>query len=42
MSKNETNIKCNRCGHEWLTASKMIYVNCPSCRKTTRNTTIKA
>ena len=24
-------IKCTKCGHEWETKSKMMYVSCPSC-----------
>lgn len=24
-------VKCDKCGHEWDTKSKHIYVSCPSC-----------
>jgi len=40
MTKPEVNIKCEKCGHEWFTESKLIKLNCPSCRKTTTNTTL--
>jgi Zn finger protein HypA/HybF involved in hydrogenase expression len=26
-------IKCEHCGYEWNTASRLIYVTCPSCYK---------
>jgi len=41
MTKQETNIKCEKCGYEWFTDSKLKRINCPSCRNTTTNTTIK-
>ena len=24
-------VKCKKCGYEWNTASKHVYVSCPSC-----------
>jgi ribosomal protein S27E len=39
--KPETNITCEKCGHKWFTNSKMIKLNCPSCRKITSNTTLE-
>jgi DNA-directed RNA polymerase subunit RPC12/RpoP len=29
----KTKQKCPRCGYVWESASKMLYVTCPSCRK---------
>jgi len=25
-------MKCQRCGYEWETVSKMIFITCPSCQ----------
>jgi len=25
-------IKCKKCGYEWETKSKMMFVTCPNCR----------
>ena len=30
-------IKCSKCGYEWNTESKMIWVTCPSCRLKVKN-----
>lgn len=40
--KKKTNIKCVHCGYEWFTTSKLLYVTCPSCKRATPNTTLKA
>lgn len=24
-------IKCDKCGHEWESRSRLVYVTCPSC-----------
>jgi len=37
----KTNIKCQKCGYEWYTKSKLRRVTCPSCGQKTPNTTIK-
>ena len=37
----KTNIKCQKCGYEWYTKSKLRRVTCPSCGCKTPNTTIK-
>ncbi len=29
---NKKDVKC-KCGYEWATESKLIFVNCPSCRR---------
>ena len=34
----ENKIKCKYCGYEWITASKMIMVSCPSCINKVVNT----
>ena len=28
--------KCNNCGHEWISKSKLIMVTCPSCMLKTK------
>ena len=28
--------KCDRCGYEWNSKSKMYFVTCPNCRKSVR------
>ena len=30
------NVKCQKCGYEWVTKSKMIYIGCPNCRRTSK------
>jgi len=30
-------IKCSNCGHEWITASNMMFVSCTSCLRKTLN-----
>jgi len=30
--ENKRQIKCQRCGYEWITTSEMIYVSCPNCQ----------
>jgi len=30
-------LKCNHCGYEWDTKSKLKFVSCPSCMKKVRN-----
>ena len=30
-------IKCKQCGHEWITASNMMFVSCTSCLRKTLN-----
>jgi len=43
MSKNKILIiekvenTCEKCGYKWMTRSKLLYVTCPSCRRTVRN-----
>jgi len=37
----KTNIKCQKCGYEWYTKSKLRRVTCPSCGQKTPNTAIK-
>ena len=34
MDKKE--VKCSKCGYVWRTESKLIFTNCPSCRRSTR------
>lgn len=34
-TKSTKQIKCSNCGYEWITASDLIYVSCPSCLKKT-------
>ncbi|MEM3642174.1 MAG: archaellin/type IV pilin N-terminal domain-containing protein, partial [Candidatus Bathyarchaeia archaeon] len=34
------NIKCQKCGHEWCTRSKLKMVTCPSCNQKTPNTAL--
>lgn len=24
-------VRCKKCGHEWITKSKLVKVSCPSC-----------
>lgn len=35
--KKLTKIKCKFCGYEWITASQMVMVSCPSCMKKNYN-----
>ena len=30
-------MRCNKCGYEWNTKSKMAYVSCPSCLSKVKN-----
>jgi ribosomal protein S27E len=30
-------IKCPKCGHEWFTKSRLVFVTCPSCLQHVRN-----
>ena len=32
-----TRVKCKKCGYEWITHSKRIYVTCPSCNTKVKN-----
>ena len=42
MKKNkECLVKCNNCGYEWETKSKLNFVTCPSCQKKIRNIKVK-
>jgi len=36
-NKTLNKIKCNYCGYEWITASRMIKVSCPSCLNKVQN-----
>jgi len=29
-------VKCDKCGYEWDTKSKHVYVSCPSCLQKVR------
>ena len=31
--EEKVKVKCPKCGYEWFTKSKRIYIQCPSCRK---------
>jgi lipopolysaccharide biosynthesis regulator YciM len=31
--EEKVKVKCPKCGYEWFTRSKRIYIQCPSCRK---------
>jgi len=31
MMAEKKKIKCDKCGYEWETKSKLILVSCPSC-----------
>jgi hypothetical protein len=33
QKKDAPNQRCNICGYEWCTNSKLKYVCCPSCRR---------
>lgn len=35
-------VECQKCGYKWLTKSRMITVNCPSCRQSTKNTGVNS
>jgi len=39
MGRNKEGIpiKCQHCGYEWLTKSKMFYVCCPRCMYRVKN-----
>ena len=30
-------MKCNKCGYEWQTKSKLIFISCPSCLQKVKN-----
>jgi hypothetical protein len=32
-----TNMKCIKCGYEWLSKSRMPYATCPACLRKTKN-----
>lgn len=38
--RKKPNIKCQKCGHEWHTKSKLKMVTCPSCNQKTPNVTL--
>ncbi|MEM4700993.1 MAG: archaellin/type IV pilin N-terminal domain-containing protein [Candidatus Bathyarchaeia archaeon] len=38
--RKKPNIKCQKCGHEWFTRSKLKMVTCPSCNQKTPNITL--
>ena len=40
--RKKPNIKCQKCGHEWHTKSKLKMVTCPSCNQKTPNTALNA
>jgi predicted nucleic-acid-binding Zn-ribbon protein len=31
---------CSHCGYSWFTKSKLITVTCPSCKYTTKNSSL--
>lgn len=33
LPEGSRRVKCNNCGHEWVTKSKGAYVTCPGCLK---------
>ena len=33
-------IKCSKCGYEWTTNSKLLYISCPSCLTKIPNTSM--
>jgi len=39
--KKKPNIRCEKCGYEWHTESKLRMVTCPSCNQKTSNTTLR-
>ncbi|MEM3823718.1 MAG: archaellin/type IV pilin N-terminal domain-containing protein, partial [Candidatus Bathyarchaeia archaeon] len=38
--REKPNIKCQKCGHEWHTKSRLKMVTCPSCNQKTPNITL--
>lgn len=38
--RKKPNIKCQKCGHEWYTRSRLKMVTCPSCNQKTPNITL--
>ena len=38
--EKKTNIKCEKCGYQWYTRSRLEKVTCPSCNQKTTNTTL--
>jgi len=41
MRNRKPNIRCEKCGYEWHTTSKLRKVSCPSCNQKTPNTTLR-
>jgi flagellin FlaB len=37
MNRGKPNIKCDKCGYQWHTRSKLKMVTCPSCNQKIRN-----
>ncbi len=42
MNRQKPNIKCDKCGYQWHTKSKLKMVTCPSCNQKIRNAILRS